>query len=346
MQDDPGNLCTHRQDEATHETWKSLKRELESDLENKWASVAKKCSKEGINIQSLLSGPNWLWELLSFASTRQLVVDIFHNLHEGHCNEFYKFFRIFTPEAKRLTQANWNDPNLWSPDKGKDLAPTLTCQCHSTPSPLTTIAIHCPHVFIPSDPFPSPFDERAGYNGHEKFLLACHGDLLLRWMVDGTVKEEDLPSMVMDKQSGGKAAGGNGGKASTSKSRGKKRRRRATSTGGASSNTGAAEEEADVSRRDRDDGRDSNRVPTIGRRLITANLLDIKGTEAKGMSAKEWKASHQKAAPSWKAIYYDYVVPLAELCRALSVYYNKGARYRAAGTSQEVYQGLQEGFWE
>ena len=32
-------------------------------------------------------------------------------------------------------------------------------------------------------PFLSPFDRKADYNGHEKFMLACHSDLLLRWMV-------------------------------------------------------------------------------------------------------------------------------------------------------------------
>ena len=81
--------------------------------------MAKKCSKAGINIGSLLSPPNLLWDLQGFDTIRQLLVGIFHNLHEGHCNELYHIFSLFTAEAKRLTRANWDDRALWSPNTGE-----------------------------------------------------------------------------------------------------------------------------------------------------------------------------------------------------------------------------------
>ena len=112
------NPLTHRNDARSKAAWTELKGELATDPHKKWPSVAGKCSCKAINIQSLLSPPNLLWDLQAFDTVRQLVVDIFHNLHEGHCNEFYKLFRVFTPLAKQHIDARWADSTMWSPNTG------------------------------------------------------------------------------------------------------------------------------------------------------------------------------------------------------------------------------------
>lgn len=48
-----------------------------------------------------------------------------------------------------------------------------------------------------ADYFQSPFD-RGDYNGSEKHQTACHADILLRFMVDGSVEEKELWRLFKD----------------------------------------------------------------------------------------------------------------------------------------------------
>ena len=69
-------------------------------------------------------------------------------------------------------------------------------------APATTLYGVCVCVFPPppvADYFLSPFD-RGDYNGSEKHQTACHADLLLRFMVDGSVAEGELWRMFKDSQ--------------------------------------------------------------------------------------------------------------------------------------------------
>ena len=81
--------------------------------------VAKDCSKFGISLGSLASPSNIFWKLHSFDSTRQLAVDEFHNLPEGHAHLFYSyFFDSLTEDAKGTVQSFWNDSESWDPRAG------------------------------------------------------------------------------------------------------------------------------------------------------------------------------------------------------------------------------------
>ena len=58
------------------------------------------------------------------------------------------------------------------------------------------------------------------------------------------------------------------------------------------------------------------KVPPISRQLIAANLLKIKLEDAKKYTSQEW-AAKMPTVP-WRKFYHYYIVPLAQLCRALN----------------------------
>ena len=157
-------------------------------------------------------------------------------------------------------------------------------------------------------------------------MLACHSDLLLRWMVDGSVKKEDLPSMIQDKSifqgtqtpaakdsTKRKRATGGGGSSSGAN----KRRTGAAGSGrGGDEDGGGGGREIDhVGGGGQTQPTEKRRVPLIGRKLISANLSGTKLDEARGKTSEEWKVIHSRA--NWEDFYYKYIVPLAKLCRAL-----------------------------
>ena len=112
--DDPAVL---RDDRAASSAWQKLKRDVEEKRSS--TQISKECSKVSINCKSLSSPANILWELLCFNTIYQLVVDVFHNLHEGHANLLYGFFRVLTSFAMSYIKAAWEDNDLWDPDTGE-----------------------------------------------------------------------------------------------------------------------------------------------------------------------------------------------------------------------------------
>jgi len=106
-----------REDWKVWETWKELKSHCVNGTMNK-TDVVKKCSEEGISPGTLMSSPNILWKLYSFEVAEQLMIDEFHNMGEGHANIFQSLFEGFTPEAEKVIEAVWSDPNVWDPLKG------------------------------------------------------------------------------------------------------------------------------------------------------------------------------------------------------------------------------------
>lgn len=63
--------------------------------------------------------PNLLWDLEHFELWRQLVVEWFHNIPEGHAALFYDLFRVFSDEAEKEIRARWEDPYTWDTSAGK-----------------------------------------------------------------------------------------------------------------------------------------------------------------------------------------------------------------------------------
>ena len=106
-----------RDDGVAESQWRRVKQDLED--RKPAAQVRRDCSRLAINRKCLSSPPNILWEFLAFSTVLQLVVDIFHNIHEGHANLLYGMFRVFTAFASVLIKASWNDPEVWDPSTGE-----------------------------------------------------------------------------------------------------------------------------------------------------------------------------------------------------------------------------------
>lgn len=157
---------------------------------------------------------------------------------------------------------------------------------------LAILTVNNAFVLVP-DPFLSPFDRPADYNGSEKFQLACHIDRLTAFMVDGTVPEPELYKCFAtvkqlvghEDEDSGDDAGSEGGEAKS----------------GATGNSVRGRKK---------------KVPPLSRQLIAANLLKIKLEDAKKFTAQDW-AALMPTVP-WRKFYHYYIVPLAQLCRALN----------------------------
>ena len=120
------NKLEYRDDRLSHSKWRKLRaRFLDSAVNGKRGitKILEDCSKAGINVGSLVSPPNLLWELASFDTTTQLLVDEFHNLAEGHAQIFYAyFFDALSKDAQKLVQVVWNDPETWEPHASKSVS--------------------------------------------------------------------------------------------------------------------------------------------------------------------------------------------------------------------------------
>lgn len=110
--------------------------------------------------------------------------------------------------------------------------------------------------------FLSPFDRPSDYNGSEKFQLACHADRLFAFVVDGSVREEDLHRCFSaaariegddDEEEGDQSYDGGGEEEGT----------------------------APAPRRGR---RKKKSVTKISRNLLAANLLDMRLEDAKKLA--------------------------------------------------------------
>ena len=100
------------------EQWRELK-ELLGRPRSK-TRTQKTCSRKGVNFGSLFSPCNLLWELQGFDTTRQLCVDHFHNVPEGHAALFVAlFFDALSEEARLVVQAAFDDPDTWDPCASK-----------------------------------------------------------------------------------------------------------------------------------------------------------------------------------------------------------------------------------
>ena len=78
------------------------------------------CREKGVNVGSLLSPCNLLWQLYGFCTTRQLCVDHFHVIAEGLASLLVAaFFTCLTPAAAEVVQASFKDPDTWDPCASK-----------------------------------------------------------------------------------------------------------------------------------------------------------------------------------------------------------------------------------
>jgi len=108
-----------REDWKVKETWEDLAEHYRKGTLTK-SAIDTKCSEEGVSRGTLDSPVNIFWDLYSFEVARQLMVDAFHNLPEGHGNILCNLFSSFTPAAEVVVERVWNDPQTWDAlKKGK-----------------------------------------------------------------------------------------------------------------------------------------------------------------------------------------------------------------------------------
>jgi hypothetical protein len=101
-----------RDDRDTRAIWGRLKEELGDAA----PSDGPEFTKHGISHNSMLSDPCLFWELQATTTTRNAVVDWFHNGAEGHAHLFCDaFFKLISPEAVNKVKQVWNDPAIWGP---------------------------------------------------------------------------------------------------------------------------------------------------------------------------------------------------------------------------------------
>jgi len=110
-----------RDDGDTKRLWASLVRRLKENPRQLGALV-KEAKAGGLDptcFQGESPACNLGWDLLSFSFWLQLVIDVFHNMNEGHCNLLYTLFSVLSPFAEAFVREAWEDEYTWEPTVGK-----------------------------------------------------------------------------------------------------------------------------------------------------------------------------------------------------------------------------------
>ena len=115
------NPAVVRNSKDSKERWQSLAQRYQANPGHLGALVkeAKQLGLDPTSFQGENPTCNLLYDLNFFNGPQQLVVDVFHNMNEGHCNLLYDFFRVLTPFAEERVKVAWEDDYVWDPTVGE-----------------------------------------------------------------------------------------------------------------------------------------------------------------------------------------------------------------------------------